>query len=173
MGGDATPPEENAELLGFTPERMHLLLQAVYGDFPHQNDGAHLDGGIADDTVWQRCWRRLAAQSASWHATPSGAVGRRFTEILAAECRGVLNRIWRFERPLVFSHVVLTKKFGLCRAWEIRARITRRVDLWEKGQHAGLVGDAEAEGDAQEGRAAFSGEEEDNAVARGFHKTVL
>ena len=37
----------------------------------------------------------------------------------------------------------------------------------------GLVGDAEAEGAAQEGRAAFSGEDEDDAVAWSFHETVL
>ena len=47
------------------------------------------------------------------------------------------------------------------------------MDLWERGQHAGLVGYAEAEGAAREGRAAFSGEEEGNAVARSFHETVL
>ena len=47
------------------------------------------------------------------------------------------------------------------------------MDLWERGHHAGLVGDAEAEGAAREGRAALSGEEEDDAVARGFHRTVL
>ena len=47
------------------------------------------------------------------------------------------------------------------------------MDLWERGQHAGLVGDAKAEGAAREGRAAFSGEEEDNAVAQSFHETVL
>ena len=35
------------------------------------------------------------------------------------------------------------------------------------------MGDTKAEGAAREGRAAFSGEEEDNAVARGFHETVL
>ena len=85
MGGDAPPPEENADLLGFNPERVHLLFQGVYGDFLHHNNRSHLDGGIADDAAWQRRWRRLAAQSASWYATPSGAVGRRFTEILAAE----------------------------------------------------------------------------------------
>ena len=34
-------------------------------------------------------------------------------------------------------------------------------------------GDAEAEGSAREGRAAFRGEEEDDAVARSFHETVL
>ena len=82
-GGTPPPPEENADLLGFTPERAHLLLQGVYGDFLHHNNGSHLDGGIADNAAWQRCWRRLAAQSASWYAMPSGAVGRRFMSILA------------------------------------------------------------------------------------------
>ena len=37
----------------------------------------------------------------------------------------------------------------------------------------GLVGDTEAEGAAREGRAASSSEEEDDAVARSFHETVL
>ena len=62
---------------------------------------------------------------------------------------------------------------GVCQARKIRARIIRRMYLWERGQHAGLVGDAEAEGAACDCRAAFSGEEEDNAVARSFHETVL
>ena len=100
-------------------------------------------------------------------------MGRRFTAILAAEWSGVLNRSWNSERPLVFAHVVLTKTLGIRRAQEIRARITRCMDLWERGHHAGLVGNAEAEGAAREGRAAFSGEEEDDAVARSFHKTLL
>ena len=47
------------------------------------------------------------------------------------------------------------------------------MDLWERGQHTGLVGDAEVEEAAREGRAAFIGEEEDDAVARGFHETVI
>ena len=100
-------------------------------------------------------------------------MGCRFTEILAAEWRGVISRSWSSERPLVFAHVVLTKTLGVCRAPEIRVRITSRMDLWERGQHAGLVGDAEAEGTAREGRAAFSVKEEDDAVAQSFHETVL
>ena len=47
------------------------------------------------------------------------------------------------------------------------------MDLWERGQHAGLVGDAEAEGAAHKVRAAFSSEEEGGAVAQSFHETVL
>jgi len=29
-------------------------LIAVYGDTIHRNNGHHLDGGIADDSIWQR-----------------------------------------------------------------------------------------------------------------------
>ena len=85
VGGNMPPPEENADIQGFTPECAHLLLQGVYGDFPYHNDGSQLGEGIADDSAWQRRWRWLAAQSISWYATPSEAVGRRFTAILAAE----------------------------------------------------------------------------------------
>ena len=101
------------------------------------------------------------AQLVSWYTTPSGAVGCRFTTILAAEWRGVLGRSWNSERPLVFAHVIITKTLGVCRAKDIRTRITRQMDLWERGLHSGLVGDDEAEGATREGRAARRGEEED------------
>ena len=87
--------------------------------------------------------------------------------------RGVQSRSWNSERTLVFAHVILTKTLGVRRAQEIRARITRCRDLWERGPHAGLIGDAKAEGAAREGRSASGGKEEDKAVARRFHKTVL
>ena len=121
VGGDAPPPEENSDLPEFHPERAHLLLQGVYGDFLHHNNGSHRERGIADEAAWQRLWRRLAAQSASWYATPSGAEGRQFTAILAAEWRGVINSSWNFDIPLVFAHVILTKTLGLPRAQEIWA----------------------------------------------------
>ena len=44
VGGGVLPPEKNADLPDFTPERVHLLLQGVYGDFLHHNNGSHLDG---------------------------------------------------------------------------------------------------------------------------------
>ena len=127
---------------------MHLLFQGVYGDLPHHNNGSHLDEVVADNALCQRCWRQLAAQSASWYATPSGVVGRGFTEILAVEWWGALGRSWNSKRPLVFAYIILTKMLGVCRAWEIRARITSRMDLWERGIDEGLVGDAKAEGAA-------------------------
>ena len=85
--GGGTPPstKEGADLQDFTPSREHLLLQEVYGDSPHHNDGTHLTGGVPDDAIWKMFWHRLAAQSASWYSTPPGKVGRRFTAVLAAE----------------------------------------------------------------------------------------
>ena len=41
------------------------------------------------------------------------------------------------------------------------------------GLHEGMVGDADAEGAAMEDRAASGGEDEDEAVARSYHDTVL
>ena len=143
-----------------------MLLQGVYGDYLHYNDGSHLDGGVADDAIWQRRWHQLAAQSAIWYTTPSGAVGHRFAAILTAEWRGVLGRSWNSEIPLVFSHVVLTKTSSVHRSKEIRARITRRMDLWEKDIHAGLMGHSEAEGAAREVRVSSGGEEEEEAIAK-------
>ena len=82
-GGKCPPPEENTDLPDFIPERVHLLLHGVYGDFPHHNDGSHLDGGFVDNAIWKRFWSWLAAQSASWYSTPYEAVRRQLTAILA------------------------------------------------------------------------------------------
>ena len=62
---------------------------------------------------------------------------------------------------------------GVHRAREIRAKITRRVELLERGIHAGLMGDTEAEGAAREGRASRGGEEEDEKKSRSYYRTVL
>ena len=140
------PPEENADLNDFTPERAHLLLRGVYVDYPHNNDGSHLDRGVPDNAICHRCWRLLAAQLNIWYATPSVALGRRFMAIMAAEWWEVLGRSWNCERPLVFAHVVPTKTLGVRRAKEIWEPITRWVDVWDRGLYAGLVGDVEAEG---------------------------
>ena len=104
------------DLPDFTPGCAHLLLRELYGDFPHHKDGLHLDWGVADDAIWHCRWRRLAAKSGSWYATPSGSVGRRFKAILTAECQGVLGRSWNSKIPLVFAHVVITKILGVRRA---------------------------------------------------------
>ena len=59
-GEYVTPPEENTDLPDFTPESVHLLLRGFYGDYLHHNDGSHLYGGVADNTILYPCWIRLA-----------------------------------------------------------------------------------------------------------------
>ena len=49
MGGDMSPMEENADLPEFTFKSTHLLLQGVYGNYLHHNDGSHLYGGVMDN----------------------------------------------------------------------------------------------------------------------------
>ena len=107
------PPEKKSDLSDFTPESAHLLLRGVYGDYPHHSNGSHLYRGVVDDTIWQHRWRQLVAQSASWYARLSGAVGRRLTKILAAEWRGVLGRTCNFERPTLMGPIeeTLREKF--------------------------------------------------------------
>ena len=121
--------EEGADLQGFTPAKSHLLLREVYGNFPHQKDGTHLARGFPYNIMWKSCWRRLAAQSASWYSTHPGKVGRWFTTVLAEKWRRVLNQKYNSKRPLVFAHVVLTKTLGAHKNRYIQSRINHQLDL--------------------------------------------
>ena len=111
--------EERAELTDFTPNRVHLLLKGFYVDYPHHKNGIHLEGGVLDDAVWQCCWHQLDAQLARWYATSSELIGCGFTEILATEWKGVLDRSWNSEILLDFAHIIFTKTFGVLRVQEI------------------------------------------------------
>jgi hypothetical protein len=70
------------DLPGYVPTKADLKLKEVYGDYLHQNDGTHLDGGIQDDAEWQERWRKLVPLPAQRYQAPGGAVGRRFLRIL-------------------------------------------------------------------------------------------
>ena len=96
--------------------------------------------GVLENSFCQQRWRRLAVQLASWYYTPSGAVGHRFTKILAVELQGVLNRRWNSVRPIFFVYINLKKTLVFHRAREIRAIVKMRLNLWKKGIHEVLVG---------------------------------
>ena len=164
--------EEGSDLQGFLPSQEHQFMVDVYGDNLHHNNGTHLDRGVADDALWQRRWWRLTDQSARWYATSPWYVRRRFTARLDAEYRGVCKRRWNSEQTLVFAHVILMNTPGARQAKDIRAMISWRMDLWEEGQHAGLVGDTEAEGAAREGKVDREEVDEEGWV-RQLHDTIL
>ena len=88
-----------------TPE--DLRLQEVYGDWGHGNPGTHLDGGVADNSLWQAWWHDLAVIPLRHYDAPSGKVGRQFVGMLGTEMQGVRDRRWNLERFIVFQTVIL------------------------------------------------------------------
>ena len=55
--GEEEEERNVGDLPGATIAAADRLLDTVYGDYVHQNSDQHLDGGIADDALWQNYWR--------------------------------------------------------------------------------------------------------------------
>ena len=141
----ASNTEAGADLPGYEPTPADLLLDSIFGDHVHPNDGSQLDGGFSDDQKWQSRWRRMVQLSPTRYSVPKGKVGRRFLVILRLEFLGVRERKWNSERPLVFVATILQKTPGVRRAKDIRRRLARRMDLWDQGVHSALIDDTEDE----------------------------
>ena len=93
----------------YVPTTEDLGLREVYGDLVHRNPGTHLDGGVAEDGLWQGWWRDLAVMPSRRYEAPSGKVGRRFVNALVGELRGIPDRRWNSERFIVFQTVTLQR----------------------------------------------------------------
>ena len=81
-------------------------MQAVYGDYPHANDGRHLDGGVATDAIFQHLWKRVVQLPLRPYEPPRGRVGKRFVATLAGLLRGVRERKHNAEKFIVFRAVI-------------------------------------------------------------------
>jgi hypothetical protein len=64
-------------------------LVAVYGDSIHRNDGRHLDGGVADDSVWQRRYDRVVAHPHPMYNLPKGVLNQWVLLTMAREFGGI------------------------------------------------------------------------------------
>jgi hypothetical protein len=62
--------EEGADLLDYVPTEAKKLLDGVYGDHVHDNDGLQLDRGVDEDKLFQRYWRQVASISPVLYAVP-------------------------------------------------------------------------------------------------------
>ena len=119
-------------------------LMEVYGDYIHQNDGTHLDGGIKDDAKWQERWRKLlVALPSQRYNAPGGSVGRRFVRMLTEEMRGIHSRKHNSEKYIVFQIVILQKSKMVTASGDIKRRIGKRMDSWEAGKFDMLVQETE------------------------------
>ena len=73
---------------------------------------------------------------------PQGRIGKSLVSLWAKELRGVRERKWNSERPLVFLAVVLRRRPGCTRSRDIKRRVEHRLALWEQGKFDALVQDA-------------------------------
>ena len=149
-GGPPNTPESfeppnvrhpNSDAPDYVASSADMLLQDIYGDYVHANSGTQLDGGIEDDKLWQRRWRRIVEFQPYHYTLPQGKVGRRFLKLLDAEFQGIMDRTWNGERVIAFCCVILQTDPSVNGASSIRTRLTHRMDLWEKGLFAALVDD--------------------------------
>jgi hypothetical protein len=62
-----------------------------------------------------------------------GRVGKQFVQLLAEEWKGVRERRWNAERPIVCCAAILNWKRNVIRASTIRETIDARINLWEAG----------------------------------------
>ncbi|KAI2494156.1 hypothetical protein MHU86_20388 [Fragilaria crotonensis] len=112
----------------------------------------------------------MAQIATTRYQAPAGRVGRRFVTILTSEFRGVRERRWNSERPLVFVATVLQTTPGVRRSKDIRSRLAQRMDLWDQGHFKALVDDAEGE---VQSRQPSSRPPDEEAQARSFNARVL
>ena len=136
-----TQPPDPPELPGLQLNAVDQKIQAVYGDHVRQNDGTHLDGGIADDAIWQAHWREVISLPPQRYAAPNGRVGRLFLQGVTAEFQGIQSRKWNSERLIVFIAVILQRSPEAKRARDIRRRIEARLQEWSAGRFDMLVQD--------------------------------
>lgn len=136
---DTPVTEAKADIPGYVLTEADKLLDLVYGDHLHDNDGLQLTGGVADDHVWQHRWQRIFKHPQYHYSLPSRGPGKRFVRILTNELQGVRTGKWNSERPLVFIAVVLQKTAHLTStsSKDIKPYLAKRLDLWEAGRVQG------------------------------------
>ena len=139
-----SPPistNQGTNLPDYTTTPVDDLLDSVYRDHLHQNDGSHLNGGIPTDGKWQEYYRRLLPFPSSQYDLPKGKVGKLFLSRLTIELNGVRERKWNSEKPLLFALIVFQKTTNAKRSGDIRYCLLWRLKSLEEGEYEMLVGD--------------------------------
>lgn len=115
------------------------MLDRVYNDHVHQNPGIHLDGGVADDLLWQSYWKELVEYPPSFYDTPNGALGKELAGKFAELIEGIKKRKWNGEKLVVFAQVIFQRDQRIKRAKDIRKHIAHKLRLWNQGDYQTLV----------------------------------
>ena len=168
---DHTPTTDPADHDPGEDTEVDRKLRAVYGDTIHRNDGRHLDSGIANDAVWQARYDAVVANPHQLYLPPQGKIGAEVVSLMTAELRGVRERKWNSERPLVLLACILRRKHGCVKAKDIKMRIATRIDLWRQGKYDALIHDITTSSLANAGYRSATNDAE--TKARKYHSAVL
>ena len=146
------------------PPDADQRLTEVFGDTIHRNDGRHLNGGIADDQCWQTRYDTVVANTHTLYLPSQGRIGAAIITQFATELRGVRERKWNSERPLMFVACILRRRRGCVKAADIKRRIEKRLSLWQEGRFDALIQDITASALADAGPRYT--QEDDETIAR-------
>ena len=138
-----TGEKKSADLPDFVFTDIDRKMDAVYGDHVHQNDGTHLNGGIADDAEWQARFNTLIVLHNQQYDLPRGRVGHTFIDEFSNIIEGVIDRKWNFERAMVFMMTVLQRTSSVKKAKDVKERLDTRIQAWKDGKFDMLVQTAE------------------------------
>ena len=166
--------ESKRDLEGVELSEADRRLIGVYGDTVHLNDGRHLRGGIAEGKELrdQHYFDRVVAHPHRLYFPPRCAVGKRVVKTFADLLRGVRERKWNSEVPMIFLACILRRNLGDFKAAKIKRRINQRLDLWDEGKVSTLVSDIESAALMGAGAVGERGADEEKA-ARAFNSNVL
>ena len=121
---------ESGDAPGYVPTPEDLRLREVYRDWVHGSLGTYLDGGIAEDGMWQGWWCDLALMSSRRYEATCWKVGWRYVNALVRELQGVRDRRWNLEGFIVFQTVTLQRARHVTASRDICRRIEKRLDVW-------------------------------------------
>ena len=99
--------EEDTDLGAYHLTRTDHMVFSVYVEHLQRNDVIHLDGGMANDSVWKHNCQITGNLSMICYDAPQGCIGRRFLQRLIAELKGVQFRVCNYESPLIFSVIII------------------------------------------------------------------
>ena len=76
---------------------------------------------------------------------PKGRVGRNFCKFLTLLFKGVRERKWNSERPMMYAKLILQTTPDVKKSCDIRTGLDLRMTLWEQGRIRALIDDVIAE----------------------------
>ena len=127
MGGG----QYEVNIQGYFLTLVYCLMQAVYGDWVHVNNGNHLTRGTVDDRRWLVWWWDITFLPLRWCNAPGGKVCQRYFCTLAAELSRVQERRCNSDRFIVFHMVRLNHAHHMLGMQEILQHLLRWLDVCE------------------------------------------